>query len=124
MTSSHDDPTLPFSTFLSGFAARDLDVVEQAYEPAAVLVPRPGFPVTGTERAEANAHLMSFDGFSATLRHLYRAGDLALLVVDWSVDGRAPDGSQVELTGTAADVARRGADGRWRYVIDNPAGTA
>jgi hypothetical protein len=27
-----------------------------------------------------------------------------------------------DLPGTAADVARRGPDGVWRYVIDNPAG--
>jgi hypothetical protein len=30
----------------------------------------------------------------------------------------------VDLHGTATDVARRGADGAWRYVIDNPFGTA
>jgi ketosteroid isomerase-like protein len=124
MTSSHDDPTLPFSTFLAGFAAGDLRAVEEAYEPGAVLVPRPGFPVTGADRSAANAHLMSFGGFTASVRHRYPAGDVALLIVDWSVDGHAPDGSPVEMSGTAADVARRGPDGRWRYVIDNPMGTA
>jgi hypothetical protein len=35
---------------------------------------------------------------------------VALLAVDWEIDG------------TAVDVARRGPDGGWRYVIDNPFG--
>ncbi len=38
--------------------------------------------------------------------------------------GTARDGSRVDLSGTATDVVRRGTDGRWRYVIDNPHGTA
>jgi hypothetical protein len=37
------------------------------------------------------------------LRHVYETGDLALLVEDWSIGDR---------TGTATDVARRGADSR------------
>lgn len=61
---------------------------------------------------------------SVTPRHTYVAGDLALLIVDWVIDGTGPDGARVHLEGTATDVARRGADGCWRYVIDNPFGTA
>ena len=51
----------------------------------------------------------------ADVRHSYVVDDIALLIVDWSVG---------DLAGTATDVARRGADGVWRYVIDNPAGIA
>jgi ketosteroid isomerase-like protein len=50
--------------------------------------------------------------------------DLALLVVAWSIRGTTRDGREVNLMGTASDVVRRGADGKWRYVIDNPFGTA
>ncbi|MYV60205.1 DUF4440 domain-containing protein, partial [Streptomyces sp. SID4931] len=57
-------------------------------------------------------------------RHTYVSGDLALLIVDWVVEGRAAHGGQVRITGTATDVARRGPDGFWRYVVDNPFGTA
>jgi hypothetical protein len=35
---------------------------------------------------------------------------------------KAADGSYVNMSGTTADVARRGPDG-WKYVIDNPFGT-
>jgi ketosteroid isomerase-like protein len=51
------------------------------------------------------------------------SGDIALLISDWTIRGKAADGSSVDLAGTTADVARRGADG-WTYVIDNPFGTA
>lgn len=34
------------------------------------------------------------------------------------------NGGSVNFQGTATDVARRGSDGRWRSVIDNPFGTA
>ncbi|WP_457027959.1 YybH family protein [Kitasatospora sp. P5_F3] len=58
------------------------------------------------------------------VRHTYTADEIALLVVDWTITGTGPDGSPVDLTGTATDVARRGPDGYWRYLIDNPFGTA
>jgi ketosteroid isomerase-like protein len=45
-------------------------------------------------------------------------------VLDWSIDGTGPDGEHVHLEGSASDVVRRGADGRWRYLIDNALGTA
>lgn len=56
-------------------------------------------------------------------RHVYRSGELALLIIDWVIDGTDREGRAVHVEGTATDVARRGPDGRWRYVIDNPFGT-
>lgn len=123
MTTSHDDPTHPCTAFLAAFNAADADALEQAYEPAGVLVPRPGLPVSGPGRSAANAYLLGLGlPMQARPRHVYVAGDIALLIVDWSIRGTAPDGRQVDLSGTATDVVRRGADGVWRYVIDNPAG--
>jgi len=37
----------------------------------------------------------------------------------WSLSGTEPDGTPVVLGATTAEVARRQADGTWRYVIDN-----
>jgi ketosteroid isomerase-like protein len=123
MTSSHDDPTAPFTAFLAAIDAGEHP--SKAYEPDAVLVPRPGYPVSGPDLAAANAHFASMaDSIRARVRHAYRAGDIALLIVDWTMRGTAPDGTPLELSGTATDVTRRGTDGVWRYVIDNPAGTA
>ena len=39
-------------------------------------------------------------------------------------DGHFPDGKRVHLGGSASDIVRRGADGLWRYLIDNNLGTA
>lgn len=113
------------AAFLAAFAAGDADRLDEVYEADAVLVPRPGAPVTGPDRPAANRHLLGFGlPMQAAVRHVYQVGDLALLVVDWSLRGRTRDGVPVDLAGTATDVARRGPDGTWRYVIDNPMGTA
>ncbi|WP_051794147.1 hypothetical protein [Kibdelosporangium aridum] len=55
---------------------------------------------------------------------IYVAGDIAQIIVDWSIQGTTPEGYEIDLKGTATDVARLGEDGRWRYVVDNPFGTA
>jgi ketosteroid isomerase-like protein len=60
----------------------------------------------------------------AKARHMFVAGDIAQIVLDWSIDGTGPDGEHVHLGGSASDVVRRGADGFWRYLIDNNQGTA
>ncbi|MFJ3877880.1 YybH family protein [Streptomyces sp. NPDC090077] len=60
-------------------------------------------------------------------RHTYATGELALLIVDRTTvgtEGTGPDGGPVRLAGTATDIARRGPDGLWRYVVDNPFGTS
>ena len=46
------------------------------------------------------------------------------IVLDWSIDGTGPDGKHVHRGGSASDILRRGADGLWRYIIDNNQGTA
>ncbi|MGI8722918.1 MAG: YybH family protein [Geodermatophilaceae bacterium] len=89
------------------------------------LYPNPDKPMTGLDRAVANAR---FQGLGLPIdvrpRHVYVADDIALLIVDWTIDGTGPDGTPVHLQGTATDVARRGPQGTWRYIIDNPFGTA
>lgn len=56
-------------------------------------------------------------------RHLFVAADTALLVLDWSYVGTARDGREINMVATATDIARRGSDGFWRYLIDNPFGS-
>ena len=50
--------------------------------------------------------------------------DLALVTGVWKFNGTAPDGAPVQLEASNADVLRRQSDGTWRFVIDNPWGTA
>ncbi|WP_188190972.1 YybH family protein [Nonomuraea sp. SYSU D8015] len=107
--------------FAERFNSGDPAAVAEVYEGGAVFVPAPGTPLTGEEALVANARFMG-PPIAVRPRHVYTAGDLALLIVDWVIEGADRDGRPVRIEGTATDVARRGEDGRWRYVIDNPFG--
>ncbi|GGK77754.1 hypothetical protein Ppa06_37450 [Planomonospora parontospora subsp. parontospora] len=131
---THDDGTsrailpedaaqLP-AAFAEAFNSGDAEHLDRLYDDPGVLVPGPGHPVTGEARAAADRHLLGLGlPIDARLRHAYVAGDVALLIVDWSVQGTAGNGEEVHLQGSAADVARRGPDGVWRYAVNNPFGT-
>ncbi|MFI7285357.1 YybH family protein [Streptomyces anulatus] len=107
------------------FNTFDPECVDRLYEADALFVPRPGHPTAGPGRLPAHRDFLALRvPIRVTPRHTYVSGDLALLIVDWVVEGRTAHGDQVRIAGTATDVARRGSDGFWRYVIDNPFGTA
>ncbi|WP_285639756.1 nuclear transport factor 2 family protein [Lentzea sp. NBRC 102530] len=109
-------PSSVAHAFAAAFNSRDPDAVDAVYEPGGLFVPAPGLTVTGTARRDANQRFLAA-GLPIDIRprHVYEHDGIALLIVDWSIG---------EIEGTATDVARRGADGRWRYVIDNPFGTS
>ncbi|HEY1179138.1 MAG TPA: DUF4440 domain-containing protein, partial [Phytomonospora sp.] len=83
--------------------------------------------VMGGERGESlggdgrlsilGGHMALGAAIAVAPRKIFEADGIALLIVDWVIG----DGL---VRGTATDVARRGADGYWRYAIDNPFGTA
>jgi ketosteroid isomerase-like protein len=134
MTDHHDFPSSvrladnaadQVAAYCATFARGSGELLDRHYEAGAVLVPRPGHPVTGVQhRIGAHNHLLGFGlPIEARARHAYVVDDVALLIVDWSIQGTSRHGYPVDLRGTATDVARRGTDGRWRYVIDNPFGT-
>ena len=58
-----------------------------------------------------------------TVRRTYESDDVGLCVADWSIAGKAPDGKDVKLGGTSAEVVRKTSGGNWVYVIDSPYGT-
>ncbi|MFG1681480.1 YybH family protein [Nonomuraea sp. NPDC049269] len=109
--------------FAERFNSGDLAAVAEVYESGAVFVAEPGSALTGTQARAANGRFVGL-GLPITVRprHVYTTGDIALLIVDWVIDGTDRDGRPVHIEDTATDVARRGPDGRWRYVIDNPFG--
>ncbi|GAA2302398.1 hypothetical protein GCM10010402_71740 [Actinomadura luteofluorescens] len=110
--------------FADRFNGGDPAAVAELYEEGAVFVPEPGSPLTGADAHAANARFMALGlPIKVSPRHVYSSGDLALLIVDWVIEGSSEEGP-VRIEGTATDVARRGPDGRWRYALDNPFGTA
>lgn len=117
------DPALLPSTFVAAFNAKDLSAIDRLFEPEAVRVLRPGVVVTGDGRRQATSSFLALGvPIEISLRHTYVYQDTALLIGDFVIDGTKPDGEYVHIEGTATDVARRGSDGLWRYIIDNPPG--
>ena len=77
------------------------------------------------------------EGIVATLRERFNSGKVSAMMglyapeaVFIAKDGRTITdhteiaGKHVHLGGSASDILRRGADGFWRYIIDNNQGTA
>jgi ketosteroid isomerase-like protein len=129
MPESYSLPTEPegmAAALLERFNSGKISVLMGLYEPEAVLIAKDGRTVT--DRAGIAADLESYQSLGLPLeakaRHVFVAGDIAELVLDWSIDGTGLDGEHVHVGGSASDVVHRGADGFWRYLIDNNQGTA
>ncbi|MFK4790284.1 YybH family protein [Microbacterium sp. ZW T5_56] len=112
--------------FAERFNARDIDGLLALNTPDAVFVPAPGQPVSGVEgiRGALEQFLGLQLPITMNVRHVFQTGDTGLAIAEWTLTGTAPDGSEVSLAGTTADVAVFDAEHGWRYVIDNPFGTA
>ena len=113
-------------SLLERFNSGMVSAMMTLYEPEAVLITKDGQTVTGHLEiaAELERDISLGLPLKAKARHVFVAGDIAEIVLDWSIDGTGPDGEHMHLGGSACDVVRRGADGFWRYVIDNNQGTA
>jgi ketosteroid isomerase-like protein len=106
------------------FNAGDVNGMLALAEEGSGFVPQPGALVFGDDyRAALDGFLALGLPISLTLRHSFLVDDIALLIYDWTIKGTAADGNEIDLAGSTSDVARRGPDG-WRFVIDNPFGTA
>lgn len=122
-------PTKPedvIPSLVDRFNSGDVNEHMDLYGPDVVFVENDGRLLT--DRAEITARIGRDIALGLTLaanvRHVFVAGDTAQIVVDWSIQGKGPDGEAVKLGGSACDIVRRGADGFWRYLIDNNQGTA
>jgi ketosteroid isomerase-like protein len=120
------EPEGVVASLLERFNSGKVSAMLAHFEPGAVFVARDGRAVTDpTEIAAELERDMSLGlPLKAEARHVFVAGDIAQIVVDWSIEGTGPDGEHVQIGGSASDVVHRGADGLWRYVIDNALGTA
>ena len=129
MSESFPLPTEPegvIPSLLERFNSGKIEAMMDLYAPASVVVAKDGRTITDrTEIAAQFQRDMSLGlPLKANVRHVFVGDDTAQIVVDWSIDGKGPDGKDVHLGGSASDIVRRGADGRWRYIIDNNQGTA
>src|SRR5215469_16175896 len=129
MSESYSLPTEPegmATALLERFSSGKVSAMMALYEPDAVLITKDGQTISGHTGIAAvlERDLRLGLPLEVNARHAFVAGDIAELVLDWSIDGTGPDGEHVHLGGSASDVVHRGTDGVWRYIIDNNQGTA
>ena len=105
----------------TAFNAGDVDGLIDLYVPDARMLSEDGAVVVGVDAIRA-----VWEGFTAlggrismATRYAVEVDDIALLSNAWTFE---MDGAPVASSVTA-EVAKRQADGSWRYVIDNPYGT-
>ena len=106
--------------------AGDLDAIVGLYEPGATFVAEPGKPVTGHAaiREVMKGSLAGKPHVEMKVPIVTIAGELALLVSDYTVSYTGSDGKPATMSGRGTEVVRRQPDGTWLFVIDNPTGTA
>ena len=108
----------------AAFQRADLPGVLAAYDEGAAVAFEPGKPASGGAALEAGFEMFFTlrPRFSYGGHDVIVAGDTALHIAPWRMTGTTPDGRAVSLSGLSVAVLRRGADGDWRMVIDNPFG--
>ena len=114
------------AAIVRGINSGDLDSLLPLYEAEAAFATQPGDLAHGMGGVgEALTGFIAMNGeLDIEVTRVLEAGDLALVLGEWSFDGTGPDGQPVHLEAHNADVLRRQDDGTWRFVIDNPWGTA
>src|SRR5262245_41598392 len=119
-------PEQVLESIVAGINTGNLDSLMPLYESDAAFATQPGsLARSASGISDALAGFISMNGtLDLEVTRVLEVGDLALVVGTWSFDGTGPDGEPVRLEAQNADVLRRQADGTWRFVIDNPWGTA
>ncbi len=99
----------------------DIDAAINLYEPEASFV-NEGEVVIGTAsiRKILEAFAAVKPQFKIEAKPTVQSGDIALTGNHWSLVGTDPEGKSLEMSGSSFEVVRRGADGHWRFAIDNP----
>jgi uncharacterized protein (TIGR02246 family) len=117
-------PEQVIELFAERLNAGDSEGALSLYEQDASFAVRRGEVVQGTDaiRAALTAFTAIKPKLSGTIEKSLTAGDVALIVNRWQLDGEQPDGVPVRMAGISADVLRRSPDGSWRIAIDDPWG--
>jgi uncharacterized protein (TIGR02246 family) len=106
--------------------AGNLDAAVELYESDATFVAEPGKAITGHTaiREVFKGMLAGKPRLTMKVPIVLQNGELALTVSDYTVVMTGADGKPSTISARGTEVVRRQADGTWRFVIDNPTGTA
>ncbi|GGV81300.1 YybH family protein [Streptomyces griseoloalbus] len=112
------------ATYVRTFNSGDAAAVDRLYTDDAISVWEKGHPASGEERRKGLAEFLAAKPkLTNKVLESYVTSDTALLVTDWAIDIPATADSAAEsISGIGLDVLRLGADGQWRFAIDNPYG--
>ena len=129
-TSANAKPTSPEEVpahFDAAFNRADPDAVLALFDDPATMRLQNGQVVEADRAAlqAAFAHLLSMHPhIHNEVRRVLRCDDVALVLMDWTVTVRDPEGQERVDRGTATQVMKQQADGTWRLKISNPLGVA
>jgi ketosteroid isomerase-like protein len=91
-------------------------------EGASVVIPPAGTCAHGLDEIRAaTAPIIALrPRMTSVVYKTLRSNELAFTHASWDLDGTAPDDTRTQLSGTGTIVSRRGPDGTWRIVLDDP----
>ena len=117
-----ESPGRVIELFTDALNGGDVDGAMALYEAEATFAPQPGEEVRGLEaiRAALDEFVALEPRLKGEIVKVMTAGDVALVLNRWQLEGTQADGANVEMGGQSADVLRRAPDGRWRILIDDP----
>lgn len=113
------------AAFDAAFNAGDLDAVLGLFSNDATMRMTSGEVVEASPaelRVGLTKLLAAKPRIRNTVRRVLRSGDIALVLLDWSLSVTLPDGRPHVESGSATQVMARGRDGGWRLRISNPLG--
>jgi uncharacterized protein (TIGR02246 family) len=119
-----ESPAHVIELFTEALNRGDVEGAMALYEADATFAPQPGEEVKGHEsiRAALDQFMALEPRMAGEITKVMTAGDVALVMNRWRLEGTQADGARVEMGGHSADVLQRAPDGGWRILIDDPWG--
>lgn len=120
-----DPARLPLA-YADALNAGDADAVLALFHQEATMRTFNGAVLTDREslHAETLASIAAQARLTNEPRSVLIVGDTALLIVDWKLEAKLPDGTRISPAGTTTAVARRATDASWRFAVLHCQGTA
>ena len=119
------DPATFATAFDQALNAGDLDRLLRLYDPQACIRTSEGPVVECADliSRELNNLISAKAHLENRLRQLFRRGEVALIVVDYTLQINTPDGQRIAIEGTATNVLEHTPEHGWRMIIANPEGS-